>query len=204
MDGHDQSSDDGEMISRFLDGDAEAFNGLYQKYRKQLYGYLYRLMSGRKEQADDLFQQTWLKAIRQLPAYRNRDRFLSWLLRISHNLAIDFFRAEKRTGTIDAPLDTGIFHAIPEAANNAPDFGLERRELDAAIESGIAGLPPEQREVFLLRLDDVTFREIAEIQNVSINTALARMQYALRNLQKELATWKNRVRNDSQPERKGG
>jgi RNA polymerase sigma-70 factor (ECF subfamily) len=143
---------------------------------------------------DDLFQQTWLKAIRQLAGYRNRDRFLSWLLRIAHNLAIDLFRTEKRSREIDSPLDTGRFRAFPAESGNVPFAKLDRKELADAIAKGIAALPAEQREVFVLRQEEITFREIAEIQKVSINTALGRMQYALRNLRQELSIWMHATR----------
>lgn len=186
-----QESSDTELIQAYLAGDAESFNTLYDRYKRQLYAYLNRLLNGHTANADDLFQQTWLKAIANLEKYRDREIFLAWLMRIAHNLTVDYFRrAERRAEEVfdeayaDKP-DGTLF----QRTARSPGEELEESELEKAIRDAVQELPPELREVFLLRQEDVPFREIAEIQNCSINTCLARMRYALDKLRARLQVW---------------
>ena len=186
-----QECDDQTLIREYLAGRDDAFTMLYGRYKALLYSYLNRLLGGDRAGADDLFQQTWIRAVDQLGKYEDRQQFSAWLLRIAHNLTIDYFRKCGRVsrfeaGSLDEP-ESGI-----EAAghHDEPWRSMHREELEAAIEDAVGKLSPELREVFLLRRENISFREIARIQNSSINTALARMQYALRNLRKSLADWK--------------
>ncbi len=180
---------DMELINGYLSGDNLDFEVLYDRYKNRLYSYLNNMLPGQHALVDDLFQQTWLKAINSLRHYRCRNRFQAWLLRIAHNLAIDHFRKNSRQPealVIDS--DDGI---------SLPDFSampwqeLDRDELSVAIGAAIKKLNPLLREVFLLRRDGESFKEIAKIQKCSVNTALGRMQYALKNLQKLLLEWRN-------------
>jgi RNA polymerase sigma-70 factor (ECF subfamily) len=181
--------DDQALIARYLhDENADAFNQLYHRYRKQLYAYLNRLMAGRQAVADDVFQQTWIRVIHQLPRYRHREKFLAWLMRIAHNLAMDHYRRHRNEDCQDDFDQREIF----SPAGDEPWRELDRSELGRAMDGCIARLCPEQREVFLLRQEDMPFREIALVQDCSINTVLGRMQYALRNLQKCLVGWKGK------------
>jgi RNA polymerase sigma-70 factor (ECF subfamily) len=180
---------DMELINGYLSGDNLDFEVLYDRYKNRLYSYLNNMLPGQHALVDDLFQQTWLKAINSLRHYRCRNRFQAWLLRIAHNLAIDHFRKNSRQPealVIDS--DDGIslpdFSAMPWQA-------LDRDELSVAIGAAIKKLNPLLREVFLLRRDGESFKEIAKIQKCSVNTALGRMQYALKNLQKLLLEWRN-------------
>jgi len=178
---YSDAESDNELIRRYADGDNAAFDVLYERYKRPLYSYLNRLVSGRRDLADDLFQQVWLRVIAALPEYECRQRFLSWALRIAHNLAIDSFRRQERD---PAPL--------PEDAENLlrsdvePWAQIDREELTAALSAAMEQLAPELREVLALRLEKVSFKEIADIQGCSINTALGRMHYALKNLQRML------------------
>lgn len=176
---------DYDLIRGYLDGRAEDFDLLYERYRRPVYAYLNNLLP--PAAADDLFQQLWLKVIDKLPNYRHRDRFPAWLFRIAHNLVIDQFRREKRRGS-EVALDEP---EVPELAEvrGEPWRGLANEELQRALEAALAELQTEQREVFLLRQQEMSFREIAALQKCSINTALARMQYALKNLQRKLQSW---------------
>jgi len=179
--------DDRDLIARYLhDGDAASFNLLYGRYRRQLYAHLNRLLAGRQAVADDVFQQTWIRIIRQLPRYRDREKFLAWAMRIAHNLAMDHYRRTRH----ESPQEDFDQREAFSPGGDEPWRNLDRSELGRALDGCIAKLCPEQREVFLLRQDDVPFREIAVIQECSINTVLGRMQYALRNLQKCLSGWK--------------
>ena len=85
-------SDDYSLIKLYLGGNAGQFDILYERYKRQIYSYLNKMLPGQSAAADDLFQQTWIKIIRQLPRYENKQRFLAWAMRIAHNLAIDHFR----------------------------------------------------------------------------------------------------------------
>jgi RNA polymerase sigma-70 factor (ECF subfamily) len=177
---------DSELIDSFLKDELSAFEVLYDRYRKQLYGYLHRLLPGQHALVEDIFQQTWIKVISQLHGYKHNQKFLAWVIRISHNLAIDHFRKTKREGRNDFEDDKNplLSEEKYEAWKN-----IDNTELSEALEKCIRELPHDQREVFLLRQENISFKEIAEIQKCSINTALGRMQYAVRNLQKQLSKW---------------
>jgi len=170
---------DNELIKLYLRGGNDAFDILYERYKRQVYSYLSRLLSGSKAECDDLFQQTWLRIIKRLPEYQCRQRFLAWAMRIAHNLAMDHFRRNSRRNIDVVDLQDYNFNSEKE-----PWREMDRGELSQVIERAIEQLVPELREVFLLRLEQVSFKEIAEIQGCSINTALGRMQYALKNLQR--------------------
>jgi RNA polymerase sigma-70 factor, ECF subfamily len=166
------------LIQRFLAGDNAAFDVLYERYRLSLYSFLNRLLLSHREQVDDVFQQTWVKAVRNLPHYTDRTRFFAWLCRIAHNLAMDYFRRN------DSSLQE-LPDYLPADTQN-PCEVLHGEQLDAAIQRALSQLPPEQREVIRLRNDGVSFKEIAERKKISLNTALGRMHYAVNNLRKLL------------------
>ena len=191
MNNGEQEIDDLELIQGYLSGDDGQFTILYERYKSLLYSYLNRLLDGDRSRADDLFQQTWIRAIDQLSRYEHRQQFSAWLLRIAHNLTIDFFRKNGRLGKYEAgSLDEPESHFDPAGTHDEPWRGMHREELEKAISSAVKKLSPEMKEVFLLRRENVSFKEIARIQGRSINTVLARMQYALKNLRKQLAEWK--------------
>lgn len=175
-----------ELIDKYLANDYDAFEILYNRYKKQLYAYLNRLLPGQYALADDIFQQAWIKVIRRLPEYKDSQKFLAWVMRISHNLTIDHFRKSKREFTCEESENEKLF----SSDSFQPWMDLDREELAEALDRCIAKLNDEQREVFLLRQEEISFKEIAEIQSSSINTALGRMQYALRNLRNCMHNWK--------------
>jgi len=177
-----------ELIEKYLDGDSASFDLLYERYKKQLYAYLNRLLPGQHALADDVFQNTWVKVIRQLPKYKDSQKFIGWAMRIAHNLAIDHFRKSKHEVLSDDTESSRLFSVI----GNEPWRKLDNAELAEAIGGCVSKLKEEQREVFILRQDDLSFKEISEIQSCSINTALGRMQYAIRNLRNCMAEWKDR------------
>ena len=176
-----------ELIEKFLKQDMRAFDLLYGRYRNQLYAYLNRLLPGQYALVDDIFQNTWIKVIKQLPNYKHSNKFMGWVMRIAHNLTIDYFRKAKREVLSDDTESSKLF----AVAGSEPWRNLDNEELGEALAGCIAELKEEQREVFILRQDDFSFKEIAEIQSCSINTALGRMQYAVKNLRNCMATWKN-------------
>ncbi len=191
---HEDKRSDGELVKGYLAGDASSFDVLYARYDRRLYGYLNRLLAGRPDSVDDLFQQCWLKALDKFGNYKENGNFNAWLLRIAHNLAIDLFRARK--GDEDDLNAEELADELPSDVLE-PWRALDRDELGKALDSALTELSAELREVFLLRLEDVPFKEIAEIQGTSINTALSRMQYAMRNLRKALESWSLKSERDS-------
>ncbi len=180
-----QDSNDSERLERWRRGDESGLVELVNQYRRPLFGFILRMMEG-SDEAEDIYQDVWFRAIRGLDRYRDR-HFLSWLFRIAHNLVIDRSRRHKPA----VPLDAGNGdQAALEAAGPAPSpaDGLATAELRRRIQTAVGNLPLEQREVFLMRMDaELPFKEIARIQKTSINTALARMSYALGKLRAALA-----------------
>ncbi len=175
--GNDNLSDT-ELIKRFLAGDNAAFDVLYNRYRLPLYSYLNRLLLSRREQIDDVFQQTWVKAVRNLPRYTDKTRFFAWLCRIAHNLVMDFFRSGSNS-----------FQELTDyiaSEGKTPVESHHSEQLHDAMRRALSQLPPEQLEVVQLRNDGVSFKEIAERKQISLNTALGRMHYAVNNLRKLL------------------
>ena len=183
----DMSQEEQEWLSQYRRGDIEALGKLVEHTRRPLYGFIYK-MTDRKSDADEIFQETWIRAIKHIESYRHKS-FMSWLFRISRNLIIDRARKMKRIVELpsnDENVDDPIENRL--AAKGIGPSGLaEGRDLGDRIKVAVARLPADQREVFLMRMDgDLPFKEIATIQGTSINTSLARMQYALSKLREVL------------------
>ncbi len=182
---------DYELIQAWLGGDQRAFEELFRRYKRPLYGYLSRMLTHDAMTVDDIFQQLWLRVMKKLPDYREQDRFGAWLFRIGRNLVIDHYRSRgRRPGEVSLEEFDGA--EVPGDAPDEPWRGLDDAALQAAVEEAVEELPPEQKEVFICRRNSLTFREIAEIQACPVNTALARMQYALKFLRKRLDSWGSR------------
>ena len=180
--------DDAKLLAEYRAGDDEALGILVEKYRRPLFGFIIRFSEGR-EDADEVFQEVWVRAIKNMNRYRQKS-LLSWLFRIAHNLMIDRIRRCRPEVSLDTPAQAGASALADHLAGTilGPDRESSGRDLGLCIEAAAAKLPPEQREVFWLRMQaDLSFKEIAKIQKCSINTALARMQYALSKLRNELA-----------------
>ena len=177
---------DHELMRRYACGNVDALGTLVQRHRRCLYGFILRMTEGR-EDADGIFQEVWFRVIRKHKSYRAKN-FRGWIMRIAHNLIIDRARRRKPGFSLD---DSGNDErgAAPVAAPDIePAQALAARELGGRIAEAVRLLPLEQREVFLMRSQmDLSFKKIAGIQRVSINTALARMHYALGKLRTLLA-----------------
>ena len=176
---------DAVLIKRFLHGDESAFEELYHRYRRQLYAFLNNLI-GAGAECDEVFEETWLKVIDRLPSYNDEGRFSAWLFRVGRNLFYDRLRRSRHERE-HLSLDVDDPPPIAAPAGYDPGTRLELNEVEKLVNAAVAELPEELRETFLLRQQGVAFKEIAEIQQCSINTALSRMQYALRALRKSLA-----------------
>lgn len=177
-----EDADDMVLIKAYTAGNERAFEVLYRRYRKQLYGYLYNLMAGNAAEAEEVFEETWIKVIDKLPSYRDQGKFSAWLFRVARNIFIDTVRRNKRSAL---PLESGDLPDVPDWSRR-PERELEDQETAAVIAGALDQLPADQKEVFLLRQQDLSFKEIAEIQSCSVNTVLGRMHYAVRNLKKLL------------------
>jgi len=179
---------DSALIRRYLNGDLSAFEALVERHQRPVFAYLLK-MTGRKGDAEDIFQEMWMRALRHLSSYKQKN-FRGWLFRIARNLVIDRARRARPDVSLDAPRENG-FPLSETMPASAPDPGEQaaHRQLAARIEAAVDTLPAEQKEVFVMRMQGgLPFREIATAQGVSINTALARMQYAVRKLRPLLAS----------------
>lgn len=172
--------DDMTLIRAYIAGDEKAFEGLYRRYRKQLYGFLYNLLSGNESDVDEVFEETWIKVVNSLQSYRDEGKFSAWLFRVARNVFIDIMRRkQKNVFSKDA-------EDVPEVPDwtHRPEKTLEENDREQVLEQALAELPAEQREVFLLRQQSLSFKEISDIQKCPLNTVLGRMHYAVRNLKK--------------------
>jgi len=179
---------DEDLLERYVKGDTAALGELVERYWKPLHGFIAR-MAPTPQDADDVFQEVWGKVIRKAAEYK-RERFRGWLFRISHNLLIDRARCRKPMLSLDETSREGSAPSLGErlaSGGLSPAEQVEGRDIGRRVGAALRELPKEQREVFVLRMEaDMPFREIAKLQGVSINTALARMQYAIRKLRREL------------------
>lgn len=176
---------DRELVSAYLNGNDSAFEVLLKKHQDRIYSQIMILVRD-DAIADDIFQETFMKAIRTLKQgkYNEEGKFLPWVLRISHNLAIDHFRKAKRMPTVRSDDDYDVFAPISHDDKNVEETWIEEL-IHQDLHHIIDELPPEQKEVVLMRhFQDMSFKEIAERCNVSINTSLGRMRYALINMRK--------------------
>jgi len=178
---------DQELIVFYTKGDECALEELVRRYRSKIYTTIL-LQVKDSSIAEDIFQDTFIKVINTLRAgkYNEEGKFLPWVVRIAQNLVIDHFRREKRTPVITTSDGFDIFKVLHFADGNVEDRIL-REQAYTDLRKLILKLPCEQREVLIMRhYADLSFKEIADITDVSINTALGRMRYALNNLRKML------------------
>ncbi len=181
---------DEELVSAYLDeSDEQAFRCLVERHQDRIFGYLMGMVKDRAV-ANDLFQETFERVVKamqgQRGSYDRQGQWLSWVMSIARNAAIDHTRKQKKWTDVPQDEDDGrSFWDTLEDDSPYADEQLHRAEQREWLDEHIEQLAPEQKEVLLLRQEtDLTFREIAELQDVSINTALGRMRYALKNLRK--------------------
>jgi len=168
-----------------LDGDESALKALILRHEQKIFTYILSSVKSR-ELAEDLFQDTFIKVINTLRAgaYKDEGKFAQWVMRIANNLKIDYFRKAQRLPAYESNGDFDIFDTL-----SIEDPSVEQKMIQEQVYSDIQDLlhylPEEQREVLEMRIyQDISFKEIAELTKVSINTALGRMRYALINLRK--------------------
>lgn len=176
---------DKDLVHLYVSGDESALATLLSRHKSKIYTSIYLLVKDRYL-AEDIFQDTFIKVINTLKSgkYNEEGKFLPWVLRISHNLVIDHFRREKRNPTITNQDGFDIFEVLGFSEESIEDIKL-REENHKELRALIQQLPEEQKEVLIMRhYGDLSFKEIADLTGVSINTALGRMRYALNNLRR--------------------
>ena len=177
---------DANLIRDYINGDEKSLEILIYKHKSKIYNFIFSKVLDR-EAAEDVFQETFIKVIKTLKngSYNEEGKFLSWVMRISHNLIIDFFRKTNRMPKFEASSeDYDIFQFIKDDSPNAEN-NLINKQIVNDLQKLILELPLDQKEVLNMRIyRDMSFKEIAEATGVSINTALGRMRYAIINLRK--------------------
>jgi RNA polymerase sigma factor (sigma-70 family) len=177
---------DYELILRFIKGEQSCFEQIIRRHKNKVFAYI-SLYIRDQALAEDIFQDTFLKVIQSVKAgkYADNGKFLSWVMRIAHNLIIDHFRRIKQMNTISNDnYESDLFNSKSFAEDNVED-DMIRRQIQKDVRKMISHLPDDQREVVILRhYAGLSFKEIADITDVSINTALGRMRYALINMRK--------------------
>ena len=176
---------DNQLVHAFQQGDNSALEILVSRHKDRIFTSISILVKDRYL-AEDLFQEVFIKIIDTLRSkrYNEEGKFLPWAIRIAHNLCVDYFRKVKRMPPITTSDDRDIFEVINVAADGA-DKAMMKGQSYKGIREIIDMLPEDQREVIVLRhYADLSFREIAEKTNISINTALGRMRYGLLNMRK--------------------
>jgi RNA polymerase sigma factor (sigma-70 family) len=177
---------DYELIQRFIKGEQSCFEQLIHRHKNKVFAYI-SLYIRDQALAEDLFQDTFMKVIQSVKAgkYYDNGKFLSWVMRIAHNLIIDHFRRMKQMNTVSNDnYESDIFNS-KKLADDTVEDDMIKRQIQKDVRRMISYLPEDQREVVILRhYAGLSFKEIAEITDVSINTALGRMRYALINMRK--------------------
>jgi RNA polymerase sigma-70 factor (ECF subfamily) len=177
---------DNELVQQFIKGDQNSLEILIRRHKSRVFSYILLIVKN-QELAEDIFQETFIKVIRSLKRgkYIENGKFVSWVLRISHNLVIDHFRKEKLKGTISNDnSEVDIFNSQKFSEDTIEDQ-LVNNQILSEVRELIKELPDDQQQVIYMRhYMELSFKEIADQTGVSINTALGRMRYALINLRK--------------------
>ncbi len=176
---------DQQLIHLYMEGDANALATIIMRYKDKIYTSIYLLVKD-KYLSEDIFQDVFIRIIDTLKGgrYTDEGKFLPWAMRIAHNMCVDHFRKVKRTPTIKTSDDRDIFEVL-----NFSEAGADQKMMNGQshdrVRKMVDLLPEDQREVIILRhYADLSFKEIAELTQCSINTALGRMRYALLNMRR--------------------
>ena len=176
---------DAVLVKNYISGDESALSSLIERHQSKIYGFIYSKINDR-DLSDDIFQDTFIKVIKTLKSqsYNEEGKFFPWVMRIAHNLVVDHFRKAKKMPYQRETEEYSIFNYMTDNSLN-----IEGQIISEQVESDLAKLldelPADQKEVLVMRMyQDLSFKEIADLTGVSINTALGRMRYALLNLRK--------------------
>ena len=186
-----KSPSDAHLVKKYISGEENALSDLIYRHQSRLYGFIFSKIQDR-DAAEDVFQDTFIKVIRtlELGNYNEQGKFLPWVMRIAHNLVIDYFRKNNRMPKFKNKGDFDIFSVLYDL-----DPNVEHQIVDSQITEHLRNLlnrlPDEQQIVIKMRIyQDMSFKEISENTGVSINTALGRMRYGLINLRKMIDKYK--------------
>jgi len=176
---------DSTLVSQYIQGKESSLEILIKRHQQRLYRFIYSKVQD-KDVTEDVFQDTFIKVIRTLKKgnYNEEGKFLPWVMRIAHNLVIDYFRKSKRMPSFKNSDDFDIFSILGDGSLNV-EKKMIQEQIYSDVRELVYELPEEQKEVLIMRMyRDMSFKEISENTGVSINTALGRMRYALINLRK--------------------
>jgi RNA polymerase sigma-70 factor (ECF subfamily) len=177
---------DAVLVNKYIAGDENSLALLINRHQSKIYGYIYSKVSDR-DLTEDIFQETFFKVIHTLKSkkyYNEEGKFLSWVLRIASNLIVDKFRNDKKAYFQRDTDELLIFSRIKDNSHNI-ETELIKNQVDIDLKNIIEKLPHDQKEVIMMRYySDMSFKEIADITGVSVNTTLGRMRYAITNLRK--------------------
>ena len=176
---------DQNLVTQYIQGNEACLEMLINRHKDRIFTIIILIVKD-SYIAEDLFQETFIKIIKNLKKgkYNEEGKFLPWAIRIARNMAIDYFRKMKRMPTITGSDGEDVFRKIKLAVDNREEQMI-RHEKESMVRAVINKLPEEQRQVLILRhYGDLSFKEIAAMTGVSINTALGRMRYALNNMRK--------------------
>ena len=176
---------DSTLVSQYIQGKESSLEILIKRHQQRLYRFIYSKVQD-KDVTEDVFQDTFIKVIRTLKKgnYNEEGKFLPWVMRIAHNLVIDYFRKSKRMPSFKNTDDFDIFSILGDGSLNV-EKKMIQEQIYSDVRELVYELPEEQKEVLIMRMyRDMSFKEISENTGVSINTALGRMRYALINLRK--------------------
>lgn len=176
---------DQELIHIYAEGDENGLKILIDRHKSKIYTSIYMRVKD-DFLAEDIFQETFIKVINTIKSggYNEEGKFLPWVIRIAYNMVIDHFRKEKRSPTVINADGYDIFEVLNFADEDA-EHSMVRKQIDVDLKKLIQLLPDDQKEVLIMRhFCDMSFKDIADITEVSINTALGRMRYALSNLRR--------------------
>lgn len=177
---------DEQLVAAYVSGTNEAFDILLERHKERLYSYIFYIVRN-ADVADDLFQETFVKAIVTIRngRYTETGKFAAWLTRIAHNLIIDQFRTERNENTVSNEETDGNLLNNATLVDNCMETRMVNEQTLRDVRRLMDRLPDNQREVVFMRFyQDLSFKEIADITGVSINTALGRMRYAILNMRK--------------------
>lgn len=176
---------DALLVKNYVAGDENALASLIKRHQSKIYGFIYSKV-GDRDVSEDIFQDTFIKVIKTLKSnsYNEEGKFLPWVMRIAHNLIVDYFRKNKKMPMFRETEEFSIFSIMTDNNPNI-ESQMITTQVENDLQKLIDELPNDQKEVLVMRIyQDLSFKEISELTGVSINTALGRMRYALLNLRK--------------------
>lgn len=177
---------DEELAIMYVDGDNKAFNLLLSRNQEKLFTYILFVVRDR-EMANDMFQETFFKVVSRLQQgkYIANGKFSAWLMRIAHNVIMDWYRQQRAQNIVDAPKENDLSNVGSTLLESSREGELVNNQVMEDVRRMMSHLPASQREVVFMRFyQQMSFKEIAEATGVSINTALGRMRYAILNLRR--------------------